>query len=505
MRVAIAAAAATAVVGALVACSPGAGDDGEETELRLAGPVVVMNNPFEATHLFFVSGQALYDALIMVPAEGVEPEPMLAESWDIAEDGRTISFKLREDVDFQDGTHMDAAGVAKYLNYLFDQDTFTWKARVAEEFGASAEATGEYTLDIKFANQPVSYQWLWQFGLTAIASPALVDDPSLVDNGPIYGSGPYTVEEVNGDASITFVRNPDYWNPDAYPYDRVTVQAYSDAISVLNAVKSGQLDAGEINIPLAVEAEAGGLAIHEGPGRAGAMYILDHNGTQVPALGDVRVREAMARAFDREAILENINLGYGTADSSIFNPGTAEYQEDQPDPYPYDLDRAKELMAEAGYADGFDLTISYLEGEGLSSGTNLAPLVQTALGEIGINVTYVTTPVADAAKYIQEDTKKGLYPAYILNIAQTNWIVDFDERWAPFENQEFTDLIAQARGIPGEQAAGFQAIGKFLTDEIWYIAFSKSSSAFVSTPDIEIEISGQYPNPKLFQYRPTGS
>jgi peptide/nickel transport system substrate-binding protein len=490
---------------ALAGCSP-PGDDAAESELRIAGYVNAMTNPFDGAHTFFLTGQAIYDSLVRIEGEGgVPPEPMLAKAWEVADDGLTISFTLRDDVDFQDGVHMNAEGVAKYLTYLFDLDTFPWKVHLVDQVGASVEATGEYTFDIHFTKQPVIYQWLELLGITAIASPALVDDPTLAESGALFGSGPYTIETADSDVSITYVRDPDHWNTEMYPYDRVTVQSTFEPISVLNAVKSGQLDAGEINIQLAGAAEEAGLAVHEGPGRPGHLYIADHDGELVPALRDVRVREAIARAFDREAILESVNLGYGTADSALFHPDAPEYQGDQPDPYPYDPELALQLLAEAGYPDGFDLTISYVEGEGLGQGSNLAPLVQSALGDIGINVTYVTTPSAGAADWVVNDTSQNATPVYMQNNAWTNFIGNFEDGlWGPHGSPAFAALLSQKQlAAPSEQPAAFAAIGKFLTDEIWYVTFSKPSSAFVSIPGIEIELAGLYPNPKIWQYRPT--
>ncbi|PZF85590.1 hypothetical protein C1I92_04275 [Jiangella anatolica] len=489
------------------ACSSSAPSSAEDGSSEITIPSCFFGttwDPMEGAQLFTTTSQAVYDPLIMVTAEGVDPQPWLAESFEISEDGYTISFKLREDVDFVDGTHFDAAGLEKYLDALFASETFVWKPRVVDQFGAEATATGEYTLDIVMSKQPVSYQWLWQFGLTPIASPAIVDDPSLVHDEPV-GSGPYLIEEFVPDVSVTYERNPDYWNAEKFPYDRVTIQACADPVAMLNAVKSGQLDVAEVTIPLAQEAQGSGLKVTEGPGNVGTMYISDHNGTQVPALGDPRVREAMALAFDREAILQATNLGFGSASSQQFAEGQASYIEGADDRYAYDLDRAKELMAEAGYADGFSVTIPTMATAGtFLDTTNLEPIVQTSLAEIGIDVTYEPYS-GESINYLQEVTKTNRYPIYLVNMPQTNWIVMFDENWGPYENAELQELIRRSReGDPDEQAVAYQEIGQFLLDENWYIAFSRPSSTLVSVPEVDIQIDGAYTNPKLFQYTPAG-
>ncbi len=497
------AAAATPTV--LASCSAPDDSSGSESagqsEMTVAGPIIASYDPMNGCHLFFTTGQAVYDPLVMVSAEGVDPQPWLAESFEVSEDGHTISFKLHEDVKFVDGTHLDAPGLEKYLNSLFASKGFQWKLRVADQSGAKAAATGKFTLDITLTKQPVSYQWWWQFGLTPIASPAIVDDPSLLENGPC-GSGPYLIDQQVPDVSVTYKRNPDYWNTDKYPFDKATLQAYDDQVAVLNAVKTGQLDAGQINIPLAQEAQASKLTVTQGPGNVGTIYIADHNGKTIPALGDKRVRHAIAMAFDRAAILAATNLGFGSASSQQFAPGQAEYVEGGDDRYPYDVAGAKALMAEAGYAKGFDVKVPTFPGvsESINGTTNLEPIAQTSLAEIGINVTYEPYG-GEAADYIKEVVKTNKYPMYLRNPAQTNWIVDFDEVWGPYDNAEFKALLKKSReGTPSEQTEAQKEIGKFFLEEAWYVSFSRPAATMVSVAEVAIQIDGAYTNPKLWQY-----
>lgn len=131
-RLVIAAVAGTSTILALAACTqPEPVDDGP-TSIIIDNGVDFEPNPFEGGHLFGIEAQAVYDPLIMVAGEGVDPLPWLASSWEIAPDGTSITFQLRDDVDFVDGTHMDAAGLETYFTALFESDKYTWKARVVD-------------------------------------------------------------------------------------------------------------------------------------------------------------------------------------------------------------------------------------------------------------------------------------------------------------------------------------------------------------------------------------
>jgi ABC-type transport system substrate-binding protein len=92
---------------------------------------------------------------------------------------------------------------------------------------------------------------------------------------------------------------------------------------------------------------------------------------------------------------------------------------------------------------------------------------------------------------------------YLRNPAQTNWIVDFDEVWGPYDNSEFKALVKRSReGTPSEQTQAQNDIGKFFLEEAWYVSFSRPSSTIVSIPRVAIQIDGAYTNPKLWQYKP---
>jgi peptide/nickel transport system substrate-binding protein len=510
-RLLVAGIAAAATLTALVACSA-PGEDDASSSITIAGGVGFEANPFKGGHLFFTAAQAVYDPIVMVEAEGVDPEPWLAESWDIAEDGTSITFHLREDIDFVDGTHMDAPGLAEYFTALFDTEAYTWKARVVDQAGATVEATGEYDLTFTFSKEPIGFAWLWQFSLTPVASPATVGVEGAFDDGPV-GTGPYTIEDSVTDVSLNLVRRDGYFNPDAYPYDEIEILQYEDQVAALNALKSGQIDAASITLQQADEAESSGFRINTGAGEVPMIYIDDHNGKLDPAWADIRVRQAIAYAFDREGINEALYQGYGLVSSQPFSEGQPEYVEGADDDYAYDLDRAKELLAEAGYPDGLGKAITIPTLTGTTDA--LEPVVQQTLSDLGITVTY--EPYTDIYELIAV-WNEGKYPIYLFPMAATNWVVAFDEFWGGRnvgienprgfqpEDTEWIALVTAYRqtnlGDPDALEAAAQDIGQYLNEQVWYVPFAKPFAVFASTEDVEVEIPGFYPRPNLFQYRP---
>jgi peptide/nickel transport system substrate-binding protein len=375
------------VAGVLSACAPSDQTADAPDSITIAVSSIPAGwDPFQGALLDAAPRMGAYEPLVQW--EG-EITPWLAKSWEISPDGRSIEFTLNENVDYVDGTHMTAQTVGDYLAKLFLEPGSGIYDVVGPDRLKTVEVTGEYTLKIidhgEFRDFRASIPTGW-WGIIPIISPAAVEDRSLLENGP-QGTGPYLVDDYQPEVSISYVRNPDYWNPDAYPFDEVTYVAFADPVAILNALKTGQVDAGILNTDLIAEAEASGLNVVEGSGSTGWLEILDLEGDIVPALGDVRVRQAMNMAFDREAIGDAINVGRGYATSQLFTEESLEYVEGGDDRYPYDPERARELLADAGYPDGFDLTLPYLQ----SFGGQYIPVIQQALGDIGIRVTFELT------------------------------------------------------------------------------------------------------------------
>jgi peptide/nickel transport system substrate-binding protein len=491
---------AVAVAAGIAGCAPTAASPEAESISFRVYSIPGTWDPFQGAGIDIPS-QAVYESL--VEAEGVQFDPdmlvpRLATEWEVAEDGKTVTFTLRDDVDFVDGEHMTAEGIAAYLTKLFESDGYFHKT-ASDGYGTEVVASGEYELTFT-TDVPVQQTWWLIIAETPMISPAAAEDPSVLADGPV-GTGAYVVDEVVADVSISFTKRDDYYDPETYPYENVEMRIFEDDIAALNALKSGELDAGSIGgTGLIVEAKNSGLSTFYGAGITTFMFILDREGASVPALADLRVRRAIAHAFDKQAINESINFGLTDPPAQMWPESSPLYVEGGDDAYAYDLDLARDLMSEAGYADGFDLTIPVMSGQ-----LTYQPAITQALSEIGIRVEFVPIADADAVKHILEEWPGGVYPVAFWGTAAsvdigTNVVRDFFRIGDDPDALEMWDRYTN--GAPAESNAAIKEIGELMFDQAWFIPIASSPNAYVSSADVAVEIPAAARWPQLRHYQP---
>jgi peptide/nickel transport system substrate-binding protein len=486
-RAAIAVTAAAATALGLAACnSPQA--ESEERSITIAvSNLFYLDAPY-TTALFDFGAQATYEPLVRWSATN-ELGPVLAEEVTFAEDRKSFTVVLPQDVTFTDGTPLDAEGVkAVFDSMFFDDDSFSKPLVVAN--GLEIVLVDDYTLRFQ-ADVPIEPGLPIDMG---VPSPTAYLDPeiqkTLVDK-PV-GTGRYIREEVVPEVSATYVRNPDYRDPDAIEFDRITLRIYDDPIAILNALKSGQVDVGQLPPNYVSEAEDAGLSLKIlDPTTVNFLAIYDTAGELYPPLADVRVRQAIAYAFDRAAILEQAQHGVGGDSSQIFAEGHPGHLDGEDDRYAYDPERARELMAEAGYADGFDLVIPKPIDESAWSGqyrSELEPIILQSLADIGIRATFEPT----------EDLT-GKNPANAVGY----WTLDMNaiyiyssgrgaDDWTRMYGDEGRALLAAiGDGTKSEVGEAWAEFGELVLDEAWIIPVSGvSSGIFATQPDVKIDLPG---------------
>jgi len=375
--------------GLLVACSAGGGDQGgdasEERSLTIAmsaappsfDPAQVDNGTSA-----YVWG-SIFDTLLTQDAAG-KIVPNAAESWEYSDDALTLTLHLQDGMEFSTGDPVTAEAVKATL----ERDKETPGLRQAEAANIeSIEAPDEQTVVINLTQPTPALISNLAMGLGAIGDPATLDQDRTALN-PV-GSGPYVLDEstVNG-SSYVLKRRDDYWNADAYPYSTVTVRVIEDAQALFNALQAGELDAGNVTADKVAAVEGAGFTTKQVDAIAvGSLAILDREGTLVPALGDVRVRQAINMAFDRDLYVESLLGGIGRSTDQLFNPAQGAYDPALEDVYTHDIKGAKKLLADAGYPDGFDLT---LPSTFLSA--TYEPAITQSLTDIGITVTWEPVP-----------------------------------------------------------------------------------------------------------------
>ena len=277
--------------------------------------------------------------------------PGLAESWEIAPDGLSWAFTLREGVSFHDGLPLTAEDVV----FSFDRAVAEGSTNAQQQlFSGIAEVTAidDRTVEIALDEPKGSLLFNLAWGDAVIVSPASADTNAT---NPI-GTGPFRFAGwVQGDR-VELERNPDYWGEPAR-LDRVTFRFISDPTAAFAAMMAGDIDA----FPVFPAPE--NLAQFEADPRFQVIVgstegetILGINNARAP-LDDLRVRQAIAHAIDRQAIIDGAMFGYGTPIGSHFAPHHPAHV-DLTEASAYDPERARALLAEAGLAEGFTTTLT---------------------------------------------------------------------------------------------------------------------------------------------------
>ncbi|PLS22415.1 ABC transporter substrate-binding protein [Neptunicoccus cionae] len=276
--------------------------------------------------------------------------PGLAESWDISEDGLTYTFHLREGVKFHDGTDFEASDVVFSLDRARAEDSAN--AQKALFAGISAvEAVDPKTVKITLEAPNGSLLFNLAWGDAVIVAPESIEG---IKQNPV-GTGAFKFDNwVQGD-KIDLTRNEAYWGTPA-KLDKATFKFISDPTAGFAAMMAEDIDVfisypAPENIPQ-FEADPRFQVIL---GNTEGETILGTNNKQAP-FDNVKVRKALAHAIDRQAIIDGAMFGLGTPIGSHFAPHNPDYV-DLTGNSQYDPELAKQLLAEAGFADGFKTTL----------------------------------------------------------------------------------------------------------------------------------------------------
>jgi len=296
---------------------------------------VVYSNIFEGLTRFLGDGSVV---------------PGLARKWDISDDGTVYTFKLEKGVTFHDGTEMDAEDVKFSLDRARAEDSTNAQKTL---FSGISEVTvvDPHTVEITLSEPNGSFLFNLAWGDAVIVAPESITD---IKTNPI-GTGPYTFSEwVQGDR-VDLVRNEDYWGK-APKLEAATFKFISDPTAAFAAMMAEDIDA-FIGFPAPenltqFEADPRFQVL---VGSTEGETILSTNNKAAP-FTDIRVRQALAHAIDRQAIIDGAMFGYGTPIGTHFAPHNPAYV-DLTGNSAYDPDKAKALLAEAGYPDGFETTL----------------------------------------------------------------------------------------------------------------------------------------------------
>ncbi len=355
----------------------------------------------------YVSFQVLenvFDTLVE-PDENLEMVPSLAESWEVSDDGLTYTFKLRDGVTWHDGSPLTAQDVVYSYGRIRESANNGWRFGTVTDVTAPDDTTVVFTLS---APTPNLLSNLGAFKGMAIVQQANVESGDIT-TAPI-GSGPFKVNSWTSGDSIELVRNDDYWGG-APSLDGVTFRFIPDATVALTNLQSGDANWTD-NLPVQQVnslKDSTDILVEGVP--SNDYYYFATNEAREP-FSDPRVRQALAWAIDRDAIVQASVFGNGAVNQTAI-PATSAFYYDYA-PYSRDLDKAKALLDEAGVSDlSMDLMVPSTDTQAVTD----AQVIAANLADIGVTV---NIRQLDVSTWLAEQAD-GNFDAYLWS-----WVGNLD-------------------------------------------------------------------------------
>ncbi|MGF1498280.1 MAG: ABC transporter substrate-binding protein [Elainellaceae cyanobacterium] len=387
-----------------------------------------------------IAQQQIYDRLIDFEPGTTELVPALAEEWSASEDGLTWTFRLREGVQFHDGTDFNAAAVAFNIQRWWDPE-FEYGYRDAGKvyeiwsylFGgekgskdsilADVVVQDDYTVDLVL-NQPfAALPAALASGYFGVASPTAVQEAGADYGTPsslAVGTGPFVFQEWRSGDRITFERNPNYWKEGFPLEDQLVFTFVEDPAARLAQLRSGSVD---FTVDLTpdqlpeIESDANIEPVFRPSFNVG--YLALNPGYE--PLASKEVRQAIAMAINKTEIVNAFWGELGQTDGHFTPPSMAEYQDKSVDDYKYDPDMAREMLAEAGYPDGFEMDLWYMPVSRpyFPNPKPIAEAFAAELSTIGITVNLLTK---DWGAYLEDKNIAPGFQSYMLG-----WTGDYGD------------------------------------------------------------------------------
>lgn len=340
-----------------------------------------MHSGDDAYHIF-----AVYNRLVDIDDQfNVTPE--LATEWSVSEDGKTWTFKLRQGVKFHSGKDFTSADVVYTFKRLLDPAQGFGSTAVLQFMDANGIAAPDpYTVTFTTPEPVAEFPVLISNKFTNIVADGATHDELRLHGD---GTGPFMQEQFEPNAPVRILRkNPNYWDAGLPKADCIRVTVAQEPVAAVSAIKAGQVDLvlnvdpsvitalqGDPNVELLETGASNSMTI--------SMWI------DTPPFDDIKVREALKKVVDRQAMLDTVLLGFGElgADSPVPLPNPASYVAEAP---AQDIEGAKQLLAEAGHPDG--LSFDFYTAEGVPGMVRMAQVFAEMAKPAGFNINVIVTP-----------------------------------------------------------------------------------------------------------------
>lgn len=406
-----------------------------------------------------VTWQNVYEGLTRIDRDG-QVQPQLAESWTVSPDGRTYTFDLREGVRFHDGEVFDSASA----KFTLDRARGEASTNPQKQFFSvidSVEAPDPSTLVVTL-REPASNLLYWLgWPASVMVGPASAETNRT---RPI-GTGPFRFESWAAGDRVVLSRNAEYWDTTSpAALERVTFRFLSDPQAQVAALQSGGVDAfPQLSAPELFSTFETDERFEAVAGNTELKVVAGMNGRAAP-FDDPRVRRALMMAVDRPMLVEGAYSGFGTPIGSHYAPNDPAFV-DLTAVHPYDPERARALLAEAGLADGFSFSIKVPQ---MTYAVRSAEILQAFFAEIGVAMTIV--PTEFPAQWVSEVLSGHDFEMTIVAHAEPLDIGIYarPDYYFGYRNPDFDAAIAQANSAldDGVRREAVERAQRLLADDV---------------------------------------
>jgi peptide/nickel transport system substrate-binding protein len=458
-------------------------------------------------------GRRVAETLVAFADESTQIVPGLAESWTISKDGLTYTFKLRKGIAFHDGTPFNAQAVKfsveRQINPEHPANKLGKYPFAAFNFGnvKAVEAMDESTVRFVLKEPRASFLTVMALGAASIVSPTAAMKAGQDYAVSPVGTGPFKFASWDRGQRVVLEKNPSYWR---YPVkvDRVIFRPVTEDQARLTELLTGGLDL-IVGTPPDFVAQLENHPKVTFLKQVGAhVWYLGFNNTKKP-FDDKRVRQALNYAVNKEAIVRDVLKGTGAVSKGPVLPGTWG-DEGGLKAFPYDPERARKLLAEAGLASGFSTTLWVPEsGSGMQSPVAMSTIIQSNLKAVGVNVTLQTMEWGTFLAKLRTKEQDMFALSWMAGSEDPDLVMYpllHSSQWTPvgpnralYKNPRFDEVLAQARLVTDQakRAELYREAQRLLHDdppwifidhEVQTAAFAKRVQGFKLHPSFDLRV-----------------
>ena len=412
----------------------------------------------------------IYETLVEYDKETTEIIPKLAKEWSVSEDQKIWTFKLQEGVKFHDGTDFNAEAVVYNFERMMDKsfpdrygdfsvyrgmfNGFKGEGSTLEE----VKEVDEYTVQFTLVSPQATFLSNLSMHAFGIISPTAIKKYGEKINENAVGTGPFKFESWKPNDAITLVKNEDYWIPELPKLGKLIYKVIPDNSARLTALKNGEIDIMDGLNPSDLKSVQSDQNLQVTFRPALNVAYLSLNNTKKP-FDNPKVRQAISHAINKQGLADAFYYGLAEPVKNMVPSTNWAYNNDIQD-YEYDLDKAKSLLEEAGYPNGFDLEFSITSSSRIymQQPTKMAEAIKTDLEKIGINVKIVSYewasyfPLLNSGEHTMGligwvgdngDPDNFIYST----LSKNNTVVGAAQNNSFYKNDEVNDLLIQAKTV----------------------------------------------------------